>query len=144
MKTQTLIKKYQKYERLAEVAHRMECYKMAKKWSQLSSQTLEEIRRNLEITTQETAATEANRDEQIIQAIRELDSQYNTDNFLPIYYLREKLNLTKEAFDREIYRLQREDKIELSSLQESMIYTRKQISAGLGEMSRPLFFISIV
>ncbi len=84
-------------------------------------------------------------DDQILQTIIDLDRELNTDNYLPIFYLREKLkHLSKEQFDQAIYRLQRQDKIELSSLQEGMSYTLEQIEASIHqELGRPLFFIIV-
>jgi len=85
-------------------------------------------------------------DELILQTIRDLDSQLGTDNYLPIFHLREKLqhSLSKEQLDQAIYRLQRQDQIELSSLQEGMNYTPEQIEAAIHqEYGGPLFFIIV-
>lgn len=84
-------------------------------------------------------------DDLILQTIRDLDHELNTDNYLPIFHLREKFkDLSREQFDQEIYRLQRQDKIELSSLQEGMSYTLEQIEAAIHqEFGRPLFFIMV-
>jgi predicted transcriptional regulator len=84
-------------------------------------------------------------DDLILQAIRDLDRELNTNNYLPIFHLREKLpNLSREQLDQTIYRLQRQDKIELSSLQEGSRYTTEQIDAGIHqELGRPLFYIIV-
>ncbi len=84
-------------------------------------------------------------DDLILQAIRDLDRELNTNNYLPIFHLREKLqSLSREQFDQTIYRLQRQDKIELSSLQEGSRYTTEQIDAGIHqELGRPLFYIIV-
>lgn len=84
-------------------------------------------------------------DDLILQAIRDLDRELNTNNYLPIFHLREKLpNLSREQFDQAIYRLQRQDKIELDSLQEGMRYTPEQIDAAIHQdFGRPLFFIMV-
>jgi predicted transcriptional regulator len=84
-------------------------------------------------------------DDHILQTIRDLDRELNTDNYLPIFHLREKFkDLSREQFDQAIYRLQRQDKIELSSLQEGMSYTPEQIEAAIHqEFGRPLFFIMV-
>lgn len=85
-------------------------------------------------------------DAQILQMIRDLDLQLGTDNYLPIFHLWEKLksSMSKDEFDRALYRLQREDKIELSSLQEGMNYTPEQIAAGIRmELGGYLFFIMV-
>ncbi len=83
-------------------------------------------------------------DEEILQVIRDLDKELGTDNYLPIFYLRQKLQppLSREELDTVIYRLQRSDKIELSSLQEGMNYTKEQIDAAINQgIGRRLFFI---
>ena len=84
-------------------------------------------------------------DDLILQTIRDLDREFNTNNYLPIFHLREKLpNLSREQFDQAIYRLQRQDRIELSSLQEGMNYTPEQIEAAIHqEFGGPLFFIIV-
>ncbi len=83
-------------------------------------------------------------DTQILQMIGDLDRKLGTENYLPIFHLWEKLkaSMSKDEFDRALYRLQREDKIELSSLQEGMNYTSEQIAAGIHlELGGYLFFI---
>ncbi|MDY6936642.1 MAG: hypothetical protein SWY16_03160 [Cyanobacteriota bacterium] len=83
-------------------------------------------------------------DEAVLDLIRHLDGQLGTDNYLPIFYLREKLQppLTREELDSVLYRLQRYDKIELSSLQEAINYTAEQIDTGIPQdIGGPLFFI---
>ncbi len=85
-------------------------------------------------------------DEDILQTIRDLDRELRTDNYLPIYKLREKLQppLSREELDRSLYRLQRQDQIELSSLQEGMNYTSEQIAGGIPlELGGYLFFIMV-
>lgn len=83
-------------------------------------------------------------DADILKVIRDLDRELGTDNYLPIYHLRQKLQppLTREELDKALYRLQRHDKIELSSLQEAIAYTPEQIEAGIPQdVGGPLFFI---
>ncbi|MGB7059636.1 MAG: hypothetical protein WBD58_18175, partial [Geitlerinemataceae cyanobacterium] len=66
------------------------------------------------------------------------------DNYLPIYHLRQQLQppLSREELDRSLYQLQRDDTIELSSLQEAIHYTSEQIDAGIPQqIGGPLFFI---
>lgn len=82
--------------------------------------------------------------DEIWQRIADLDRQLGTDNYLPIYHLRQQLQppLSREEFDRALYQLQRDDKIELSSLQEAIHYTSEQIDAGIPQqIGGPLFFI---
>ena len=78
--------------------------------------------------------------------IQNLDRELATDNYLPIFYLRQKLQppLSREEVDQALYRLQRNDKIELSSLQEAIAYTPEQIEAGIPQdIGGPLFFIIV-
>lgn len=83
-------------------------------------------------------------DLEILGVIRELDQALATDNYLPIFYLREKLQppLSRTELDQALYRLERSDQIELSSLQEVRCYTPEQIEAGIPQdIGGRLFFI---
>lgn len=85
-------------------------------------------------------------DEEILQIIQHLDRELGTENYLPMFHLREKLqpSLSRDELDQALYRLQRNDKIELSSLQEAIAYTPKQIDAGIPQdVGGSLFFISV-
>ncbi|MDJ0725963.1 MAG: hypothetical protein QNJ38_12695 [Prochloraceae cyanobacterium] len=85
-------------------------------------------------------------DEEILDKIRDLDAKLGTDNYLPIFYLRQELQppLSREELDRSLYNLQRHDKIELSSLQEGMRYSSEQIQAAIYQgVGRRLFFIIV-
>lgn len=83
---------------------------------------------------------------EILQLIQDLDRELATDNYLPIFYLRQKLQppLSREEVDQILYSLQRHDRIELSSLQEAIAYTPEQIEAGIPQdIGGPLFFIIV-
>lgn len=85
-------------------------------------------------------------DEDILQIIEKLDRELGTDNYLPIFHLREKLQppLSRDELDQGLYRLQRNDKIELSSLLDPTPYTTEQVNAGiLRDFGGSLFFISV-
>lgn len=85
-------------------------------------------------------------EEEILQIIRKLDQEQGTENYLPIFYLRDRLKpkLSREQLDQVLYRLQRNDRIELSSLQETIAYTPEQIDAGLPQdIGGALFFITV-
>jgi len=85
-------------------------------------------------------------DEEILQLIRDLDQQLRTDNYLPIFHLREKLQppLSREELDLALYRLERNNLIELSALQEVIAYTPEQIDAGIPQnIGGRLFFIIV-
>ncbi|MEH2051109.1 transcription factor RcaD [Nostoc sp.] len=84
-------------------------------------------------------------DEEILQIIEKLDRELGTENYLPIFHLRQKLQppLSRDELDKALYRLQKNDKIELSSLQEANAYTLEQVDAGIPQnIGGSLFFIS--
>ncbi len=85
-------------------------------------------------------------DAQVLQLIQALDHELGTKNYLPLFYLRQKIQppLSRDEVDQSLYRLQRSDRIELSSLQEAIAYTPRQVEAGIPQdIGGPLFFISI-
>lgn len=85
-------------------------------------------------------------DEEILQTIRHLDKELGTENYLPIFHLRQKLQppLSREQLDQALYRLLRNNQIELSSLQEAIAYTPEQIDAGIPQdVGGALFFITV-
>lgn len=86
-------------------------------------------------------------DEEILQTIRRLDQELGTDNYLPIFHLRQKLQppLSREELDKALYRLEEADQIELSTLAEPRDYTPEQIDAGISQISGgSLFFITVI
>ncbi|KYC40021.1 transcription factor RcaD [Scytonema hofmannii PCC 7110] len=85
-------------------------------------------------------------DEEILHTIQKLDRELGTDNYLPIFHLRQKLQppLSRDELDKVLYRLQASDQIELSSLQEANAYTPEQIETGISQnIGGPLFFLSV-
>lgn len=83
----------------------------------------------------------------VLRQIKQLDQMMNADNYLPIFHLREKLQppLTREELDSLLYALQREDRIELSSLHDQGEYSDHQTADGIRqENGGYLFFISAV
>ena len=83
-------------------------------------------------------------DSEILAMIKDLDHKLGTDKYLPIFHLREKLqpSLSRTEVDRALYRLEKSDQIELSSLQEVRCYTLEQIEAGIPQnIGGRLFFI---
>jgi hypothetical protein len=83
-------------------------------------------------------------DEGILDQIKTLDAELGTENYLPIYALRQKLGMGREDFDKALYRLQKSDRIDLSSLQETEGYTADEIEAGIPQpIGGPLFFIGL-
>jgi trehalose-6-phosphate synthase len=94
----------------------------------------------------EPVLTQKPTDTEILQLIQQLNKKLGTDNYLPIFHLRQKLQppLSRDDLDQALYRLQREDKIELSSLVEAMHYTSEQLQAGIPqEIGGSLFFIIV-
>ncbi len=83
----------------------------------------------------------------VLQQIKQLDRLIGSDNYLPIYHLREKLQppLTREELDEHLYELQRSDRVELSSLHGQGNYSETQVGAGIPQENRCyLFFISVL
>jgi hypothetical protein len=85
-------------------------------------------------------------DEEILQLIIDLDKELGTENYLPIFHLREKLQppLSREELDKALYRLQRQDKLEMSSVVEASLYTSEQLRAGIPQdIGGYLFFLIV-
>lgn len=85
-------------------------------------------------------------DENILRTIIDLDKELGTNNYLPIFHLRHKLqpSLSRKELDEALYRLQRQDKLELSSLVEAVHYTKEQIEAGIPQdVGGSLFFLMV-
>jgi hypothetical protein len=98
--------------------------------------------------TENTAAKTPQKftDEDILEIIQKLDRELGTENYLPIFHLRQKLQppLTRDELDQALYRLQGTDKIELSALQETCFYTLEQVDAAITQnIGASLFFISV-
>jgi predicted transcriptional regulator len=99
-----------------------------------------------EFSSQPSVSQQILGEAEILQLIKDLDRDLGTDNYLPIFYLREKLQppLSRDEVNQILYRLQRNDRIELSSLQEAIAYTPEQIEAGIPQdIGGPLFFIIV-
>lgn len=97
-------------------------------------------------TVDGTTSTSELSDEDILQTIQNLDRELGTQNYLPIYQLRQTLQppLSRDDLDNALYRLQRQNKIELSALQDESDYTKEQIDAAIyNEFSGNLFFIML-
>jgi predicted transcriptional regulator len=84
--------------------------------------------------------------EDVLATIRQLDQQLGTDNFLPIFHLRQKLQppLDREQLDQLLYDLQGQDLIEFSTLQDVTNYTEEEAAAGIPQnIGGALFYISL-
>jgi hypothetical protein len=100
------------------------------------------------VSPQTTSSVPASKpsDDEVLQIIQDLDKQLGTDNYLPIFHLREKLQppLLREELDQALYRLQGNDRIELSSLVDPTPYTPEQIASGIPQnIGGALFFVSV-
>ena len=74
------------------------------------------------------------------QVVQELLREY--DGYAPIFAYRDRLShLSRQQQDRELYRLEREGKIDLSTLQETRFYLDKLDQAIPQEIGGPIFFI---
>lgn len=84
-------------------------------------------------------------DDEILDAIIQLDEENGTDNYLPIFHYRAKFpNLSRKEQDLALYRLEASDKIELSALQETRAYTVAQVEEGIPQdIGGRLFFIIV-
>ncbi|MTJ06434.1 transcription factor RcaD [Anabaena sp. UHCC 0204] len=85
-------------------------------------------------------------DEEILQLIEKLDQELGTENYLPIFHLRQKLQppMSREELDQALYRLQVNNHIELSTLAEPDKFTSEQLDAGIFQRQGSLvFFITL-
>jgi hypothetical protein len=97
-------------------------------------------------TTSVTSSVSKPTDEEVLQLIRDLDQNLATENYLPIFHLRQKLQppLSRDQLDQVLYRLQRSEKIGLSTLAEPRNYTPEQVNAGIPRLvGGSLFFIEM-
>ncbi len=85
-------------------------------------------------------------DTEILQLIQDLDKRLGTNNYLPIFHLRQQLHtrLSREELDKALYHLQKQEQIELSALVHTQNYTPEQINAGIKQrVGSKLFFIQV-
>lgn len=83
-------------------------------------------------------------DEEILATIYKLDQELGTDNYLPIFHLREKLQgcVSRAELDQALYRLQKNHKIKLKSLEEVLYYSPEYFEAAIPQdQGWALFFI---
>lgn len=84
--------------------------------------------------------------EAVFNLIRQLDQQLKTDNFLPIFQLRARLQppLSRADLDQLLYELQSRDLIEFSTLQDVANYNETEVAAGIPQtIGGALFYISM-
>ena len=85
-------------------------------------------------------------DAEILQLIQDLDKKLGTNNYLPIFHLRQQLQprLSREELEEALYRLQKQEQIELSALVHTQNYTPEEINAGINQrVGSKLFFIQV-
>lgn len=85
-------------------------------------------------------------DEEVLQAIEQLDAQLSTGNYLPIFHLRDRLQsrMSRQELDAAVFRLQKAERLHLSTVTAREDYTNQQLNAGIPQKSGgALFFISI-
>jgi hypothetical protein len=85
-------------------------------------------------------------DDEVLETIRQLDQEFGTENYLPIFYLRQKLqpHLSREELDQALYRLQGDNHIELSTLAEPDKFNDEQLDAGISQRrGGVIFFITV-
>jgi len=85
-------------------------------------------------------------DEEILKTIIDLDTKLKTDNYLPIFHLRNCFQppLTREELNEALYRLEGEEKIQLNKLSEVTAYNKEEINAGIPQPAGgSLFFIRV-
>lgn len=86
-------------------------------------------------------------DREVLETIQTLDHEVGSNNYLPIFYLRQKFQppLSRDELDEILYRLQRNDQIELRAIVHTQDYTADQLSAAIQtRSSSPLFFIKVI
>ena len=85
-------------------------------------------------------------DKKVLQTIIDLDKELNTDNYLPIFHLRNKLQppLTRDQLDQALYRLQKQDILSMSSLVDSSQYSLEEYKTGIPQLDGgPLFYLIV-
>ena len=87
--------------------------------------------------------TATNEDQDLLEVIENLDNELGGDNYLPIYELRSRVNLTREELDSALLKLESEDKIELSVLAEATLYTQEQINDGIAQKTGGVMFFIV-
>lgn len=81
-----------------------------------------------------------------LDSIYNLDKEYKTDNYLPIYHLRDKYKdiHSREELDNIIYELISENKLKVSRLIDASQFTDEQIEAGIPQsIGGPIFYLML-
>jgi hypothetical protein len=110
---------------------------------QSSSFTEPEVRQILTPSLEE--ATHKLSDEDILHTIKDLECKLQR-KYLPLFYLREKLQppLSREDFDRSLFRLENKGHIELSAITRGWRYSEEELNAGIPQRAGSrLFFVNL-
>jgi hypothetical protein len=86
-------------------------------------------------------------DAEVLEIIQTLDQEVISNNYLPLFYLRQKLQaaLSREALDEILYRLEQNDQIELRAIVHTESYEPEQLSAGIQTRTGSLlFFVKVI
>ncbi|MDJ0534977.1 MAG: hypothetical protein QNJ70_21265 [Xenococcaceae cyanobacterium MO_207.B15] len=96
------------------------------------------LKESLKLSTPKT-------DKEFEHIILTLDKELGTKNYLPIPFLRAKIpQMGEEELNNALYRLQREDKIELSTIVEVVHFSPKELEKGIAQnIGGALFYISV-
>ncbi len=83
---------------------------------------------------------------EILETIIKLDQELNTDNYLPIFHLRNKYKsiLTRQELDNILYSLQKQNKLSMSRLVDGSKYTSEEYNAGIPQQVGGSIFYLIV
>ncbi len=84
---------------------------------------------------------------EVLEIIQTLDHEVGSNNYLPIFHLRQKFQtlLSRDELDEILYQLQRNDQIELRAIVHTQDYSAEQLSAAIQtRSSSPLFFIKVI
>lgn len=82
---------------------------------------------------------------ELLHLIAELDQVHGGENYLPLFHLRQAAQLPRPTLDQMLYQLQRDNRIELGTLQEVGAYSPQQLEAGIAQdVGGSLFFVSLI
>jgi hypothetical protein len=92
-----------------------------------------------------TAAPALTSPTELLNLIAELDRAHGGENHLPLFHLRQAAQLPRPTLDQMLYQLQRNNRIELGTLQEVAAYSPQQLEAGIAQdVGGSLFFVSLI
>ncbi|NCO74083.1 MAG: hypothetical protein GW795_02730 [Cyanobacteria bacterium] len=84
--------------------------------------------------------------EEVLETIIQLDLEFNTDNYLPIFYVRNKYQsiLNRQELDTILYSLQKQNKLSMSRLVDGSQYNSEEYNAGIPQkIGGPIFYLIV-